>query len=48
MSMVVNYVSVYFATLVATIHYRKKSVVDLRKLEEYCVYMRKALVSLLF
>ena len=38
---------VYFTTLVATIHYYKRSVVDLRKFEGY-VYLRKAIVALLF
>ena len=34
---------VYFATLVATIDYNKRSVVDSRKIEEY-VYFRKIIV----
>ena len=38
---------VYFRELVATIHYKKQSVVDLRKIEEY-VYFRKTIVALLF
>ena len=38
---------VYFSTLVATIHYNKRSVVDSRKIEEY-VYLRKTIVALLF
>ena len=34
--------------LVATIHYNKWPVVDPGKLEGYCVYLRKAIVSLFF
>ena len=37
----------YFATLVTTIHYNKRSVIDFKKIEEY-VYLRKAIVVLLF
>ena len=39
---------VYFATRIATIHYNKQSVVDSRKFEGYCVYLKKAIVALLF
>ena len=35
----------YFATLAATIHYNKRSVVDSRKFER-CVYLRKAILAL--
>ena len=38
---------VYFLTVVASIHYNKRSVVDSRKIEEY-VYFRKTIVALLF
>ena len=37
----------YFTTLVATIHYNKRPLVDLRKIEEH-VYFRKTIVALLF
>ena len=37
----------YFTTLVATIHYNKRSLVDLRKIEEH-VYFRKTIVALHF
>ena len=39
---------VYFATLTATIQNSKKSMIDLRKFERYCVYLRKAIVALFF
>ena len=39
---------VYFATLIASIHYSKQSVVDSRKFEGYCVYLRKAIVALFY
>ena len=38
--------TVYFTTLVATIHHNKWSVVDSRKIEEY-IYLRKTIVVLL-
>ena len=38
---------VYYTTLVATIHYNGRSVLDSRKIEEY-VYLRKTIVALLF
>ena len=39
---------VYFSTFIASIHYSKQSVVDSRKYEGYCVYLRKAIVALLW
>ena len=39
---------VYFAVLIATIHYSKQPMVDSRKFEGYCVYLREAVVFLLF
>ena len=38
---------IYFTTLIALIHYNKRSVDDSRKLEGYCIYLRKAIVVLL-
>ena len=32
----------------SAIHDNKRSVVDLKNFEEYCVYLRKAIVALLF
>ena len=37
---------VCFTTLIANIHYNKRSVVDSRKLEGCCVYLRKTIVTL--
>ena len=39
--------SLYFTTLIATIHYSQWSVVDSRKFEGYCVCFRKPIVALL-
>ena len=39
---------VYFTTLVANIHYNKWPVTDSRKIEEYCVYLKKTIIALLF
>ena len=38
---------VYFTALIVTIHYSKRSVVDSRKLEGYCVSLRKTSVIML-
>ena len=38
---------IYFTTLVATIHYSKRSVIDSRRIEAY-VSLRKTIVALLF
>ena len=40
--------TVYFTTLVANIHYNKWPVTDSRKIEEYCVYLKKTIIAFLF
>ena len=37
---------VYFTTLIATIYYNKRSVVDSRKIEEYVYFRNKFMLSL--
>ena len=39
--------TLYFTALIVVIHYNKPSVVDSAKVEEYSVYLRKAIVVLL-
>ena len=39
--------TLYFTALIAVIHYNKPSVLDSKKVEEYSVYLRKAIVVLL-
>ena len=38
---------VYYTTLIATVHFNKRSVVNSRKIEDY-VHLRKSIVALLF